>query len=218
MNIILFGPQGSGKGTQAELIAKKYKLTTVEMGGILRDKIAEKNDRSKLINSLINQKGKLLPDGIVIELVKEFLANYKSKKGYIFDGYPRNIKQFILLEDTLAEMDQFIHLAIYLDIPDKISIERLSNRFICSKCGNIYNSITNPPPQKKTCKCGGKLTKREDDQPAAIKTRLSLFHEATEPLLKHLEDKHILERIDATPSPQSIFNQVTSIIDEKIKR
>lgn len=212
MNIILIGPQGAGKGTQASLLEKKYHLQTIEMGAILREKAQERTDRGKLINHLINEKGKLLPDGIVIEIVKEHLKNNSHQHGYLFDGYPRNTKQFILLEDTLLEQDQYINLAIYLDITDQVGIERLSNRRICQKCHKIYNLKTDPPPQKNTCSCGGKLYQREDDQPEAIKTRLNIFHQVTVPLLEVLKTKRILFKVDASASPKEIHQEIINYI------
>jgi adenylate kinase len=215
MNIILIGPQGSGKGTQAQRLAQKYHLSIIEMGGILRDIAQQNHPRSQLINSLINNKGKLLPDGIVLEILIEHLSKIQIKKGFLFDGYPRSIKQFLLLENYLADHNQFIHLAVYLDISDQIGISRLSNRLICQRCGRVYNTETTPPPSPNTCQCNGELIHRQDDQPSAIATRLKIYHHDTQPILNLLKEKGILYRIDASQEPDKIFLQIKQIIDKK---
>ena len=214
MNIILIGPQGSGKGTQSQKLVQKYNLTSIEMGSILRNIARQEHPRAQLINSLVNDKGKLLPDGIVLEILVEHLQKIDLGNGLIFDGYPRSVKQFILLENHLAEQNQYLHLAIYLDITDKTGIERLSNRITCQKCGRVYNLKTNPPPSPHNCACGGQLYQRPDDQPAAIKTRLKLYHQDTKPILNLLEEKGIFYRIDATQTPETVFNDIAKIIDK----
>ncbi len=212
---MLIGPQGSGKGTQAEFLVKEYDLTIIEMGRVLRTTAEEDSERGRLINDLINQKGELLPDGVVFDIFIEHVQQIDWREGLIFDGFPRTVEQFNLLENYLADQDKFINLGIYLEISDETAIARLSNRVICTVCGQIYNLKTNPPPSPDTCTCGGKLIRREDDQPEAIKTRLGLFHQVTEPLLKILNEKGVLFKIDGSQSPEEVFSLMKKEIERK---
>jgi len=215
MNLILIGPQGSGKGTQGELLTKTYNLTLIEMGSVIRKAAIEPTYRGKLLNSWVNQKGKLLPDGIVFGIFTNYLERLGVYNGLILDGYPRSVKQFSLLEDYFANRGQIIDLAICLDIPIELTIKRLTNRLVCTRCGEIYNLETNPPPKDSLCKCGGKLTKRIDDQPEAIKTRLEYFHQITQPLLTILDEKGILVQIDGSHEAGEVFRLIQKVLVRK---
>jgi len=215
MNIILIGPQGSGKGTQARLLLTNYQLKHIEMGEILREEAKEPTKRGQLINTLINERGKLLPNGIVFEIFKEINQQQPTPPGYLFDGYPRTVSQFNLLEDYLVEKNQFIHLAIYLTISEQTAIDRLSNRVICIKCKKLYNLKTNPPPPDHICECGGKIIRRPDDEPEIIKERMQLFEHSTQPVVNLLREKGILFTVDASQAIDAIFNEIKSEISRK---
>lgn len=214
MILILIGPQGSGKGTQAKLLADKFNLTQVETGRLLRQEAQKTTRRAKLLDKFLDQ-GILIPDGIVINTVHDFLKEQSLDKGFVFDGHPRSLPQYQALKDYLKEHAQKIDLAFYLDLDDPTAVKRLSSRLNCSKCGKIYNKITNPPPQSDTCECGGQLFTRDDDQPAAVQTRLKLYHQTTEPLLKELQKDNILVKIDASQSIDQVFQQILDILPQK---
>jgi len=202
MNLIILGPQGSGKGTQARLLAKKLKLFYFESGDFLRDLAKE----DKRIDKLINEEGKMVPNDEIFALAKKYLEeNVPTRDGMILDGYPRSVRQHEFLKDWLEEKGKDIDSVILLEVSEKESIRRLSARRICEECGTVYNLITNPPSSENTCRCGGKLTKRVDDEPEAIKTRLGLYHKETEPLISIFENEKILMRVDGEKPIQQIF-------------
>jgi|SRR3972149_2603838 len=212
MNIIILGPQGSGKGTQAELISDKFNLFYLDMGKFLRAK-AKKNP---VLDRIINERGKLLPDGIVFSLMSEHVApKVPTRDGILFDGYPRSPAQYELLKQWLGEKGKKIDRAFILEVSEQTSIKRLSARRICVKCGTIYNLITNPPPNGK-CKCGGNLYQRKDDEPQAIKERLSAYKKVTEPLTKVLAKEKVLTKLNGERPIDEIFADIVKILTKNV--
>jgi adenylate kinase len=210
MNIIILGPQGSGKGTQAKFLVDKFKLFYLDMGKFLRG-VAKGNSN---IDKIMNQKGKLLPAGIVFSLMSEHLENkVPGRKNILFDGYPRSIKQHEMLRDWLGEKGTEINHVVLLEISENESIKRLSARRICEKCGTIYNLITNPPPEEG-CGCGGKLTQRLDDKPEAIKQRLSEYKKTTKPLVEIFKKDGILIEVDGERPIDTIFEDILKRIEK----
>lgn len=206
MNIIILGPQGSGKGTQAGNIAKKYKLEHISTGDIFREHMKNKTELGKKIEEIM-QSGNLVPDKITNQIVKEKLEN--TKKGFILDGYPRNIEQAKFLDKT-AKID----FVIDLELTEEEAINRISSRRICSECGEGFNTIYIKPKIKGICdKCGGKLIQRDDDQPEAIKKRLKIYNEQTTPLKDYYRNEGLLIEIDGTPSIEVVFESIVSEID-----
>lgn len=202
MNLILLGPQGSGKGTQAELLVQKYGWNYVEMGKILRSmpEVKESID-----------KGELVPDEYVRQIAWDHINRQDKEKGFLFDGYPRSLEQYKYLEDMLRKFGKKIDWVIYLYISPEESVRRLSARRTCEKCGEIYNLITNPPKNPEVCdKCGGKLTQREDDQPEAIKRRLELFNQRTKPILEKARAEHVLLEVDGERQIEQIHDDMVS--------
>lgn len=202
MNILLMGPQGSGKGTQAEILLEKLGLSCVEMGGILRE--AAKKDAK--LDKIVNVEGKLVPDEMALKLVIEKIKKISPQKdGILFDGFPRSVAQYEMLSSWLGNFEKKIDVAILIDIPDKESIRRLSARRKCAKCGKIWNLVTTPkPPSPDKCECGGELTQRKDDTPEAISNRLKAYHETTGALAKFLEEKGLLVKVDGTKSIEGV--------------
>jgi adenylate kinase len=192
MNIILLGPQGSGKGTQAKFLAEKLGLFYIEMGGILRE-AAKVNPQ---IDEMINKKGQLVPDGLTLSILKSKLEKEKlDLTNLLFDGFPRSVAQYQLLKEWFTQKGVKIDKAILLEISEEETIRRLSARRICPKCGNVYNLVTTPKPINGKCACGGELIQRKDDFPEAIKTRLSLYNQVTFPLVEVMEKEGILVRV-----------------------
>ncbi|MBI1863776.1 nucleoside monophosphate kinase [Candidatus Woesebacteria bacterium] len=206
MNIIILGPQGSGKGTQAEALVKEYNMLYFEAGNFLRN-LAQKD---KFISETIN-KGELIPDEKIFELVKTFLEEKNVNDNILFDGYPRSVKQYELLSSFLSQKNQKINIAILLSIPQEESIRRLSARRIDQKTGQIYNLITNPPGPEINL---NELIQRDDDKPDAIKARLENYHKSTEPLLKKLKEENILIEVDGTKSIEDIKFELFKLVNE----
>lgn len=210
MNILILGPQGSGKGTQAQLLSEKTGYYYVESGGILRG-AAKLNPT---IDEIINKKGQLLPDEETFSLIKGKVEKEAQDLGkLIFDGFPRSLKQYSLLKDWLHSKGVKLDLAILLDISEEETIRRLSARRTCEKCGKVYNLITNPP-SKNRCPCGGKLIQRVDDTPQAIKTRLAAYHKVTAPLIGELDKEGILVKLNGERPIQTIFQDILSIVQK----
>ena len=210
MNLILLGPQGSGKGTQAELLVQKYGLNYVEMGKILRSIAESDNQYAKIVKEMID-KGELVPDEYVRLIAWDHINKQDKEKGWLFDGYPRSLEQYEYLEDMLRKFGKKIDWVVYLFISPEESIRRLSARRTCEKCGEIFNLVTNPPKNPEICdKCGGKLTQREDDQPGAIKRRLELFSERTKPILEKARQENILMEVNGERPIEQIHEEIVS--------
>lgn len=210
LKLALFGPQGSGKGTQAEMLAKKYNLPALSTGDIFRSEIKKQTELGKLAESLING-GRLVPDEITDKIVLGELAKEKYKNGFILDGYPRNIDQLTSLEKNVG-----LDLAIEIVINDDEVVKRLASRRVCSKCGAIYNISNKPPRKEGVCDlCGGKIEARKDDRLEAIKKRLAIYHEETEPIIEYYSGKGKLKRVDGAGSIEKVFEEIVRGIEEK---
>lgn len=180
MNILFVGPQGSGKGTQAQIIAKQLHLAHISTGDLLR---SAQGELKKEIDAVINS-GKLVSDELMIKILKERLSHQDTKNGFILDGFPRNLSQAKAL-DKIAKIDKVVEIAI----SDDESVSRLSGRLTCSKCSAIFNTKTNPPKQNMVCDiCKSHLKIRADDTEEAIRKRLDIYHKETEQILEHYPD------------------------------
>jgi len=204
MNIILLGPPGSGKGTQAELLSKKLNLYLFQTGDLAR-KLAKSDKRIKdLIDS-----GKLIPqEEMTMYVIEELSKNKADMKNILFDGFPRFISQYNALAEYLKSKGDDIDAVINLKLEKDIAVKRVSSRRICDKCGEVYNLITNTPPSENTCKCGGKLIQRADDNPESVAVRFDFYENNTKKLTDYLREKNMLTDIDA--------NRAINVIQEEI--
>ncbi len=206
--IAIFGPQGSGKGTQAEILKDKYGLLHIYPGQIYRDEKARGTELGKLAASYTDQ-GKLVPNEITNGVIKNIVTSPVAAQGFVLDGYPRNRNQLEAC-DQMTKLD----LVIVLELSDEEGIKRLGSRRVCSECGKNFNVITDPPKQEGLCDaCGGKLITRDDDQPEAIKKRLAIYHESTKPLLDEYERQGILRRVNG----DQLIEKVAGEIDKLLK-
>ncbi|MFA5258769.1 MAG: adenylate kinase [Candidatus Pacearchaeota archaeon] len=208
VNIIFIGPQGSGKGTQAKIISEKLDLVHISTGDLFRG--LTKGELKEEVDSYIN-KGNLVPDEVTIKILNERISREDCKKGFILDGFPRNVVQANLLE-KITQINQVIEI----NISDEIAIKRISSRLSCKKCGTIYNLETNPPKEPNICdKCQEELYRRADDNPEAIKKRLETYHNETKPVLKKYQS--ILTTIDGNQEIDKIAEQIIEKINFKNK-
>ena len=188
MKIIMLGPPGAGKGTQAEFLSEKYGIPKISTGAIIRGVIASGSDEGKRIKELID-KGMLLPDETVVSMVKNRLAEPDCKNGFILDGFPRTIEQAKALDKMGVKIDHVLSI----ELSDDEILERLSGRRECKVCRASYHIEDHPPKKEGICdRCGGELITRDDDKPETIKNRLEVYHESTEPLKKYYEEAHLL--------------------------
>lgn len=188
MNLVLMGPPGAGKGTQGEILSKRLGIDTISTGVMLRTAIKEQTEVGKIAEQYIND-GKLVPDDVIVSIVKERLSKPDCANGFILDGFPRTTAQAEALTESGVKIDKVLSL----EVEDDVIIERLSSRRECSKCGAPYNVISNKPKTEGKCdKCGGDLIQRADDNPETIKNRLDIYHEQTEPIKEYYEEKGLL--------------------------
>ncbi|HTM68568.1 MAG TPA: adenylate kinase [Candidatus Binatia bacterium] len=203
-NILMLGAQGSGKGTQSERLSAKLGIPTISVGHLFRDEIEKKTGLGRTIVSYI-ERGDRVPSEIVNQLMLGRLDEEDTMNGVILDGYPRTFDQKDELDRIFAEHGRQLTHVIYLNVPDEVSLQRLSGRWICSKCEANYHATLNPPKGEpgKCDKDGAPLIQRDDDKPDAIRHRLDLYHKDTQPLIDHYRQRGILYEIDGTqPIPQ----------------
>jgi len=202
MNLIFVGPQGSGKGTQAKIIADKLGLCHISTGDLLRNATG---DFRKEIDSYVT-KGALVPDELIIDLLEEKFHSKECKRGYILDGFPRNLKQ----AEYLDKITQ-IHHVVEINISDSEAIKRLGGRLNCKNCGAVFNVTSNPPKKKGSCdSCGGELYTRDDDKEEAIKKRLQIYHADTKPILKRYSTIKINGEQGITKVTSDILAEISS--------
>lgn len=208
MNLIFVGPQGSGKGTQAKLVAEKFGLFYLEAGVIIRQKAKENSPLGKRINEIANVRGELLPDALTASLMEEKL-NLVDNRSVVFDGYPRNVAQFKVLERYLQGKGEKIDKVFFLTLSKEESIRRLSGRRVCEKCKENFNLITKTPKLAGICSsCGGKLIQRSDDTPERIEARLKEYQKQTTPLILFSGKLGILEEINGERPIEVIFEDI----------
>ena len=212
MNIVLLGPPGSGKGTQAKMIADKYKIQHISTGDILRENVRGGTALGKEAKKFMDA-GQLVPDKLLIDIIKDRLAKPDVKSGYMLDGYPRTTPQAEALSKILPELGQKIDVVLNIDVPDDELVKRLSGRRMC-KCGISYHLIFNPPKKPGICdKCGGELYHRDDDKEAAILNRLEVYKKQTQPLIDYYTKAGIIANVNGAAEIPAIFEEISKILD-----
>ncbi|MBR0466738.1 MAG: adenylate kinase [Clostridia bacterium] len=210
MNLILLGAPGAGKGTMAAVIAKKYDIPTVSTGNIIRAALKSGSEMGKKAKEYTD-KGALVPDSIVIDIIKERLAEKDCKNGFILDGFPRTIVQAKALDDMGVKIDA----ALLLDASDELIIERMSGRRVCEKCGASYHIVTIKPKRENVCDvCGGALVTRDDDKPETVKSRLAVYHEQSEPLVDYYKAQNKLLKAEVDNNYEHTAKVVIDTLSE----
>ena len=213
MRLVLLGAPGAGKGTQAKKLIDKYGIPQISTGDILRKAVADGTPLGKEAK-IVMDKGELVPDSIVIGLVKERLAQDDCKKGYILDGFPRNTSQAETLDKVLSGMKASLDVALSVDIDKDILMKRLTGRRTCKKCQQMYNVYFSPSKKDGICdKCGGELFQRDDDKEATIKNRLDVYEKSTAPLIAYYGKKGILKSVNGVGSIDGIFKEVCAVLE-----
>lgn len=211
MRLILLGPPGGGKGTVAKRLQVEFNIPVISTGVILREAVDKKNKLGIEVENIMS-KGGLVPDHIILEIIKERIKQEDCRNGYIFDGFPRNIEQENSLEKLNKELNKYIDYVFYFEIPFDEIVKRLSNRRVCKKCCTNYNLSFSPPEKDNTCDlCGGELYQREDDKEETIKNRLKVFAKQTIPLKKYYKEKKLLKVIDANLS-ENAFLEIKKVL------
>lgn len=211
MNIILFGPPGAGKGTQAKKLVDFYGIPQISTGDILRANVREGTELGLAAKSYMD-KGELVPDQVLIGIIKNRLKEDDCKKGFILDGYPRTVPQADALEAILDEIDKPIDIVLNLEVPDEVLVGRISGRLMC-KCGASYHTISNPPKKDNICDiCGGEVFQRVDDTADAVQNRLDVYKKQTQPLINYYKEKGILVILDGTKDIEVVFEDIKAIL------
>ncbi len=212
MNLILLGPPGAGKGTQAKLMLEKFQLPQISTGDILREAIRQQTPLGKQVEPLL-AAGRLVPDGLVIEIIEERLQREDAKKGFVLDGFPRTIPQAEALEGQLKKAGKQIDRVVSLEVDEAAIVGRMSGRRSCPKDGSVFH-LTNSPPKAigKCDKCGADLVQRPDDVPEKVLSRLQIYARDTAPLKEFYEKRGLLCRIDGMGSADTVFAAITAAV------
>jgi adenylate kinase len=209
MRVILMGPQGAGKGTQAAKLEEETGATHIEAGDLVREEIKSGSELGQKIKEY-SDKGELVPDEIIIDMTKPYLDENDS---WILDGFPRNKEQARALDEALEEIGEKLDKVIVLEAPDDVLVERLSGRRQSEATGEIYHVEHNPPPEDEE-EDPGPFVQREDDTEEAIRNRLETYHEQTEPLKDYYEEQGILVTVDATKTIDEVTEEVLRAVEE----
>lgn len=210
--IVLLGPPGAGKGTQAQVLAEKTGLAHISSGDIFRENLKNQTELGKLAQGYMN-RGELVPDDVTIAMIRERLSRPDCAEGAILDGFPRTPAQAEALSAMLEELNGKVVSVPYISVPGEVLIERLSGRWTCRTCGKVYHSVYNPPEKAGICDDdGGELYQREDDQPATVEKRIKVYMEQTSPLIEHYRKAGLLVEIDGTQPIEEVTRQLLKAI------
>ena len=214
--IVLLGPPGAGKGTQAEVISQKYGLVHVSSGDLFRENIGAETELGKMAKSYLDQ-GALVPDDVTIGMVRERLSRPDCKAGALLDGFPRTPAQASALNEILAGWGSKVDMVPYISVPADVLIERLSGRWVCKAEGHTYNEKSNPPKVAGKCDIdGSELYQREDDKPETVKNRIQVYSQQTAPLIDFYRKQGVLVEIDGTLSIEKVSEEMLAAIEKAV--
>lgn len=208
----MLGAPGAGKGTQAEMLAKKYDIPHVSTGDIFRMNIKNGTELGMEAKKYMDQ-GLLVPDELTVRILLDRVAREDCRNGYVLDGFPRNIPQADVLDEALSKLGDKIDYAINVDVPDENIIRRMGGRRACLSCGATYHIEHVPPKKEGICdKCGQELVLRDDDKPETVKNRLQVYKEQTQPLIDFYTKKGVLHNVDGTKDMNEVFEAIVAIL------
>lgn len=214
MKIIMLGAPGAGKGTQAKMIAAKYGIPHISTGDIFRANIKNGTELGAKAKEYMD-KGLLVPDELVVDLVIDRFKEPDCEKGYVLDGFPRTIPQAEALDKALTAIGESVDYAINVEVPDENIINRMGGRRACVGCGATYHIVYSPTKVEGKCDtCGADLIIRDDDKPETVKNRLSVYHEQTQPLIDYYTSKGITREVDGTVDMKDVFDAIVDILGE----
>lgn len=215
MNLVLLGPPGSGKGTLAKRLSSELSIPHISTGDILREEAELGTELGKKVK-LFMEKGELVSDQIMLEMIKERIRKPDCQKGFLLDGFPRTIPQALGLDDMLKGSNKSIDLVLKLDVSEDCVLKRLGGRLICSGCGTDFNLYTKPPQKDLVCDfCGGKLYQRPDDAPGVILNRLKVYKEETLPIEEHYDKQGKLRQVNGELDSGLILKKVLDMLQSK---
>jgi adenylate kinase len=214
VRLVLLGPPGAGKGTQAKFIQQRYAVCRVSTGEILRKAVEEKTPLGKKAARYL-AKGELVPGDVMVNLVAERLRREDCRKGFILDGFPRTVAQADSLETILGEMDIGLDCVLYIRAPQDVIIRRLAGRRTCKRCGTLFHTEFNPPRRENICdRCDGELYQREDDREKTVRARLRVYETQTAPLIDYYRKRGLVKEIDGDGSVEETRNRVLEALPE----
>jgi adenylate kinase len=214
LRVVLLGPPGAGKGTQAKLLREKFEACQISTGDILRKAVAEQSPLGKEASEYIN-RGALVPDNVIVKLVAERLKGKDCEKGFILDGFPRTIEQAQSLEEILENMGLALHGVLSVQLPPGVIVERLAGRRTCKDCGALYHRDFDPSRKEGVCdRCGGELFQRNDDREETINARLMVYGTQTAPLIDFYRERGMLREIDGVGKVEEIRNRLMKALGE----
>lgn len=207
--IVLLGPPGAGKGTHAKILSERYEIPHISTGDLLRSQIQEGTALGKRAKSFIDS-GKLVPDDLVVDMVRERLQEPDANKGFILDGFPRTVEQAKALDETLLKHKTPLNLVLEFDTSEKVIIDRLSGRRTCSNCNANYHIRNIPPKREGICNvCGKPLVQRKDDEPETIKKRLKVYEDQTAPLIEFYKKRNLLRAVNGNLEVEPLQEELT---------
>jgi adenylate kinase len=212
LNLILFGPPGAGKGTQAERLRGDFRLAFISTGDMLRENVKAGTELGKQAKSFMDAGG-LVPDDLIVAMAADRLGQDDARDGFILDGFPRTVAQAEALDTQLGEMGRRVTAALLIDVPDEEVVKRISGRRVCVKAGHNYHVDFDPPKNEGICdQDGSRLIQRDDDKPDVVRNRLVVYHEKTSPLIDYYDSKGLMRRIDGTRSPAEVHDRIRAVI------
>jgi adenylate kinase len=212
--VVLLGPPGAGKGTQAKIIAEKYGLVHISSGDLFRENLKNQTELGKLAQTFMS-RGELVPDDVTIAMIRERLSRPDCKKGALLDGFPRTPAQADALAEMLKEFGGSVNLTPYISVPPAILIERLSGRWTCKANGHVFHEKYNPPQKSGVCDLdGSELYQREDDRSETVENRIKVYGEQTSPLIAYYRKSNLLVEIDGTKSIDDVTAQLFAALDK----
>lgn len=211
MKIVLLGPPGAGKGTQAKSISNRYSIPHISTGDIFRKNISENTPLGVEAKSYMDN-GQLVPDEVTINMVKERLKEDDCKNGYLLDGFPRTVSQAEALEAFLNERNESLNTSLLIDVPTEFILERMTGRRVCPSCGASYHIKFNPAVNGKCELCGTEVVQRKDDTEETVKERLDVYKEQTQPLIDFYKEKELLSVVDGTKAINEVFEDICDVL------